>query len=181
MPNFKGDVSINIQAPAKTIYDYLLDFTRHPEWNHQPVKITKISDGPIGVGSTFHAEERPPEDTPWIFSKIILPVWLLVLGARPHTEAEIMALEPGKRIAWRASAPGRRGIVTKAKWEIMLEPQAEGTKLTQRFDLMPQHWLIKQSMKFGPDMLSVLKREIAQNLSRLKEILESKIVSINAG
>ena len=50
--------SIVIQAPVQTVYDYVCDFPRHTEWNHQPAAITKTSDGPIGVGSKFRTLDR---------------------------------------------------------------------------------------------------------------------------
>jgi hypothetical protein len=48
-------------------------------------------------------------------------------GAKPYSEAEITALEPGRRIAWRAGIPKGTGFFNLAEWEFILEPRGQDT------------------------------------------------------
>ncbi len=44
---------ISIQAPAGRVFDYVADFTRHGEWAGHGLEVTKSTDGPVAVGTTF--------------------------------------------------------------------------------------------------------------------------------
>jgi len=169
----KGERSIVIEAPADVVYNYLCDFRRHTEWNYQPTEITKVSDGPVDVGTVFRAEERPPGKAPWIVRKVILPVMMRLLGGKGYTEAEITALEPGRRLAWEAALPIRGGdYFMKADWEILLEPRNGGTLVRQRYHYKPQHNLAKNAE--SEEMAQSTAEEVDENLARLKEILEGR-------
>ena len=52
-----GETAVTIRVPAQDLYDYLLDFTRHPEWVQNLSKVSKVSGGPVGVGSIFEASD----------------------------------------------------------------------------------------------------------------------------
>ena len=167
----KGERSIVIEAPADVVYNYLCDFRRHTEWNYQPTEITKVSDGPIEVGTVFRAEERPPGKAPWIVRNVMLPLMMRVLGWKGYTEAEVTALEPGRRLAWEAALPLKGGgTFMKADWEILLEPQNGATEVIQRYHYKPQHDLAKNAE--SERSAKSTAEEIDENLARLKEILE---------
>ena len=63
----------------------------------------------------------------------------LISGTKPFSEAEITALEPSQRIAWLAGLRKGDGWFNRAQWELILEPQAGATRVTQRFRYMPQN------------------------------------------
>jgi uncharacterized protein YndB with AHSA1/START domain len=57
-----------VNAPLQTVFDYVSDLTRHPEWSGGQLKIEAVSSGPIAVGKEYlsHGEvaiqkERPNE------------------------------------------------------------------------------------------------------------------------
>ncbi len=161
-----GEKSIIIDSSAQEIYGYISDFSRHAEWNHQPTEITKTSDGPIGVGSTFRTREQIQAVAPW-FVKALMKVLPPTI-----TESEVTAMEPGQRLAWKAALPTRNGYSMKAEWEILLEAQGEATKVTQRYHFMPQ-------TKIGDRMgtkgfASLVGREVAANLEKLKGTVEGR-------
>ena len=108
MAEFTGESSIVISAPVEAVYEYLIDFPRHVEWNHQLVKITKLTDGTVGVGSRFRANERAARSQPWII-RLLWPMLGALLGSTGYTEAEITALEPNSRVVWKAAAPLKNG------------------------------------------------------------------------
>src|SRR5688572_15400452 len=89
-----GETSILIQAPAETIYDYLLDFSRHPEWVANVGKVQKVSEGPTGVGTTFRAQEGPPPvSLGRKLHSMLFFILGMVQGAKSYSEAEITALD----------------------------------------------------------------------------------------
>jgi hypothetical protein len=174
MSNIKGERSIMIQADTRAIYDYICNFTRHTEWNYQPTEITKITEGPIAVGSVFRAKELPPGNAPWFVARIMLPFMAKLTGFQGYTEAEITAMEPARRLAWKAVAPARKGYMMKAEWEILLEPRGEATKVTQRYHFMPG---LKFMERQSEGMTRQIGEEVATNLEALKGTLEDQFVN----
>jgi uncharacterized protein YndB with AHSA1/START domain len=174
MADFSGERTVLIQAPVRTVYDYVSDFPRHIEWNHQPTKMTQLTDGPVGVGSTFRTVEQPASNSSW-FIKVIGPLLMSMMGSAGYTEAEITALEPDRRVAWKAAAPHKKGgYLMKAEWEIILEPQGEATHLTQRFHYMPQ---TKMGERIDAESSARnTGEEVEHNLNRLKSMLEAQNV-----
>lgn len=167
MGELKHEHSVVIKASREDVYEYVSDFQRHTEWNYQPQEITKVSEGPVGVGSVFHTEEKLPKDLPF-YMHMMMPVFTLVLGAKDYTAAEITAMEPDRRFAWKSWQPIRGGKrAMEVQWELLLEPQNGSTRVTQR-----SHWIPKHSMS-DPTMLEDnIADGVAENLARLKEILE---------
>lgn len=47
--------SVEVSAPAEVVFDYVSDLTNELEWG-QPVRIVKMTEGPVGVGTHFDAE-----------------------------------------------------------------------------------------------------------------------------
>jgi Polyketide cyclase / dehydrase and lipid transport len=45
--------SIGIAAPAETVFDYVTDVRREPQWNPQLREVEKLTPGPVGVGTRY--------------------------------------------------------------------------------------------------------------------------------
>ena len=172
MAEFTSERTLVIAAPLEVVYEYVGDLPRHVEWNQQPTEITKITNGPVGVGSVFRAKEKPPRNTSRLM-KMIFPVLGKLMGGTGYTEAEITALDRNRRVAWTAIAPNKKGGVNaRAEWEIDLEPQAEGTRVTQRVHFQ---LLGKMVANMDPEKLSQQTgEEMAANLAYLKSVLETQ-------
>ncbi|MDX1664067.1 MAG: SRPBCC family protein [Candidatus Promineifilaceae bacterium] len=169
MADMKVQRSVVVEAPPEKVYDYISDFQRHTEWNYQPQKIEKVSDGPVGVGSTFHTTEALPRELPWLMKKLS-PLFFKLMGSADHTVAEITAMEPARRLAWKSWQPIRGGKrAVEVEWEILLEPENGGTRLIQR-----SHWVGKHSMSDPSMFADEADHELEDNLGRLKQILESE-------
>lgn len=172
MAEFTSERTIVIAAPVEAVYAYVEDFPRHVEWNQQPSEITKITEGPVGVGSVFWTKEKPPRNTPWVM-KMLFPLLGKLMGGTGYTEAKITALETNRRVAWTAIAPKKKGgLNAKAEWEINLEPQGGGTRVTQGvyFQLLG-----KMVANMDPGKLSQQSgEEMAANLAYLKTVLETQ-------
>lgn len=46
---------ILVHAPLQTVFDYVSDLTRHPEWSGGELKIEAVSPGPIAVGKEYRS------------------------------------------------------------------------------------------------------------------------------
>ncbi len=175
MAEFTAEQSVVIQASISAVYDYVSDFPRHTEWNHQPTKMIKQTEGPVGVGSVFRTIEQTPSNMSWLMKKIF-PLMSKLLGTTGYTEAEITALDPERRVAWKAQAPLKKGgFVAKTEWEILLESLGEGTKVTQQV-----HFRFFTKGVNAQSAAAQTGEEMAQNLARLKEIIEARTATENA-
>ncbi len=84
----KGSVVVN--RPVEKVFAHLLDLERSPEWadDFGVVERRKLSDGPTGVGTRFHAVDR-------------------LFGLQNVYEVEITELEQGRYLAAAWSEPNR--------------------------------------------------------------------------
>src|SRR5690242_11776538 len=123
METIHGEAEQIVDVPPAQLYAYLLDFTRHPEWVANLSRVSQVLPGPIGVGSVFRTQEGPPP-VPLLAKLRMMRHFIggLLSGAKPYSQAEITALEPGKRIAWRAGVPRGQGYFNLAEWEFILQP-----------------------------------------------------------
>ena len=128
-----GEASVVIQAPVELVYAALADFTRHSSWNKNIYKIWQITPGPVAVGTRFRAMEGAPPAALGRQLRALGHIMAGMLGgAKPLSEAEITALEPGRRIDWVGIFPGRHGEFNRAEWQVELMPSDGGTRLVQR-------------------------------------------------
>ena len=172
MDEISGQAIITIQAPAEAVYDYLVDFPRHTEWAQNIDKVTQLTPGPIGVGTSFKTEEGPPPVA--LGQKLRMMVHFVggvLSGAKPYSEARITALEPGRRIAWEAGIPKAGGYFNRAEWEFVLEPRGAATHLTQRFHWQPQE--PGAARMVGAAGQAGLERAVGVSLAQLKRRLEA--------
>ena len=44
-----------VRAPLQTVFDYVSDLTKHPEWSGGELKIEAITPGPIAVGKEYRS------------------------------------------------------------------------------------------------------------------------------
>jgi hypothetical protein len=172
--DLKDERSVTIKAPIADIYTYVADLKRHAEWNYQPQQMIQQTEGPIQVGTVFHTPEKLPEEMPWIMKNIMFPIMTAVLGMKSYTVAEVTALEPHTKIAWKAHLPMRNDkAFMRSEWVINLEETPDGTKLIQSYHYMAQHKMAEGALDG-----EMLGNGVAQNLNGLKAHFEKG--SINA-
>ena len=55
-----------VHAPLQTVFDYVSDLTRHPEWSGGQLRIEAIRPGPIAVGKEYqsHGEVAGQKNRP---------------------------------------------------------------------------------------------------------------------
>jgi uncharacterized membrane protein len=172
-----GETSITINAPASQLYAYLIHMERHPEWVENLSKVWQVSPGEIQVGTVFQAQESaPPVRGSIKLQMMFFFIVGLVTGTRPNSEAEITALEPNKRIAWRAGLRKGEGWFNRAEWELILEPAANATRVTQRFCYMPQTAAARRMI--GVAGASEIAQACGVSLKRLKTVMEAPHTNI---
>lgn len=173
MTEFTDERTVLIQAPLEIVYEYVSDFPRHTEWNHRPTEMIKLTEGPVAVGSVFRTKEQAASNLPWLLRRLS-PLLEVLLGGTGYTEAEITALEPNRRVAWKGAVPLKKGgFMVKAKWEIRLESQGEVTRVTQWFHLQ---FLGKMGERMNPETAAQMTcEEVTRNLTRCQEIVETQI------
>ena len=101
----------------------------------------------------------------------MMPMMNALMGLKDYTEAEITAMEPNKRLAWKAGLPMRSGYMLKSTWELTLESRESGTVVTQSFRFMPQNMMTR--MMANDAQAQKIAEGVAQNLAVLKRIVES--------
>jgi len=138
---------VDIAATPETVYEYLLDFPRHAEWTTpgHKVSITRTSDGPTVVGSTFTCEAHQ-------------------FGSQ-RDRIEVTELTPNRLIAFGVTM--KDGNTFGHRFE--LEPTSAGTHLTKRFESRKLNLLSKLSLPVG---MIVAPKMIAHDMERIKAHFE---------
>ncbi len=45
-----------VSAPLQTVFDYISDLTKHPEWSGGELKIDAVGSGPVAVGKEYFSK-----------------------------------------------------------------------------------------------------------------------------
>jgi carbon monoxide dehydrogenase subunit G len=57
----KFENTIRIDRPIEEVFAFLEDFENIPKWNYYVLEVQKLSDGPIGIGTTYHQVRKTDE------------------------------------------------------------------------------------------------------------------------
>ena len=142
MASFENTVTI--RRPVQDVFTFLADFENVPTWNHAIVETTKVSPGPVRVGTTYRQTRSAPSRTEEAF--------------------EVTVFEPTSRL----QVQGGLGPFT-ARVSYLLEPTGSGTRLTNAVDLESSGLLTL----VAPLATSRIKHAVAANLDTLKQLLEA--------
>jgi len=138
-----------------------------------------VTPGPIGVGTIFRTQEGPPPVLRLTKLRMMRHfIGGLLRGAKPYSRAEITALEPEQRIAWRAGVPRGEGYFNLAEWELIFQPQGKETRQIQRFCYRPQ--TPGAARMISTAGVEGITRACAFNLARLKAVAEQKLAQVSS-
>jgi uncharacterized membrane protein len=142
--------SISIERPVDKVFAFLSDFEKIPKWNYYVLEVKKISDGPVGVGTTYHQVRKGDEQVFQITEfKLNLKVAVKTL---PES-----SLQFERQFTLQARA-GKTHLIDK--WEELdTGKPALIEKLAARR----------------------IKSAVAENLSKLKKLLEKGSVTLQDG
>ena len=78
---------LEINRPLAEVYDYIVNLENVPKWQPAVVETTRITEGPLHIGSQFREVAK-------------------FMGRQVNTICQITELEPMRRIAWRGTSSG---------------------------------------------------------------------------
>ena len=140
------EVATLIGRPIREVFAHWSEVERFPEWFDTTIERRKMTDGPIRVGTIYHAVEKLPP------------------GRRIQATLEITAYEPNELVAARLSEP------INATWEARFEEEVEGgTRMT--FHIVAN--LSGFQGLLAPLLAGWAKRQLRRGLDRFKVSLES--------
>jgi carbon monoxide dehydrogenase subunit G len=144
METFKNRVTI--RRTAEEVFAFLADFENVPRWNYAIASTTKVSPGPVGVGTVYRQIRSIP--------------------SRAEEGFEVTVFQPGRRLA----VEGEIGPF-HARVSYLLESLGNATRLTNDIELEPSSTLTRL---LAPLAVSRVKAAVAQNLEELRRILEAE-------
>jgi uncharacterized protein YndB with AHSA1/START domain len=139
------EVSTTIDKPVAEVFAFVQDERNIPRWDPDLLKATKVSDGPIGVGTKFHLQIKP------------------FLG-QTEGHGEVVAYEPQRRIELQFAMGALSPHVSH-----LFEPTASGTRFTRRVEMRPGGFFRLLSPLLAP----VIRRRNVNYLATLKQLVES--------
>lgn len=144
MPAFENTATI--QRPAEEVFAFLADFENVPMWNYAIEDTRKMSAGPVGVGTRYRQTRTIP--------------------ARTTEEFEVTVFQPASRLAIHGDIGPFRATVSYE-----LEAVAGVTRLVNAVELEPAQARLKL---LAPLAAPKIKAAVAQNLSKLRLVLEAR-------
>ena len=133
-----------IRKPIADVFARWSEVERYPEWFESTIERTKVTDGPIRVGTIYHAVDKLPP------------------GRRIETTLEITGYKPNELVAARLSDP------ISATWEARFEETEDGTRMTFHMVARPPGW---QGL-LAPLLAGWARRQLQSGLDRFKASLE---------
>ena len=137
------EVTVHLNCPVEQVFAFLLDTTQLTTWQTNLIKIDKLTEGPLRLGSRFQEVRR--------------------LGKREsEIQGEIIALEPNKRFETRT--------MTKPQVTVsyFLDPEDGGTRVKHRF-VMQTSGLLRL---LEPTIAKSIREENVLDFENLKRVLE---------
>ena len=135
--------TVTIARAPVDVFAFLAQFENIPQWNYAISRTWKVSDGPVGVGSTYRQERTVPSRTEETF--------------------EVTEYDPHRGLV----IEGTLGPFA-ARLSYRLERTGEATPVTNDVDLNPTGL----TRLVAPLATNRIKSSVAANLNALKQILE---------
>jgi uncharacterized membrane protein len=138
------EASTTVKRPVSEVFAVLSDPSNTPKWSSGMQTITKTSDGPIGVGSTYHSTAK-------------------LLGRRVEGDSKVLEFEADRRIAVAGTSPFPVTItyaVTSADG---------GTRVEQTVDAEPAGFFKLAQ----PLLATMMKRQVQGDLDTFRDLMEA--------
>ena len=135
--------TVLIARPIEDVFGFLSDLENVPRWNYAIVETRKISEGPVGVGTTYQQVRSVP--------------------SRSEEHLEITAYDPPRQL----EIQGQLGPFA-SRLVYALDATGEGTRVTNTVELE----LRGPGRLLGRAAVPRVREAVAANLRKLKELLE---------
>ena len=141
----KFDVNTTIKRPVEEVFAVLSDFSNGSKWSSGQVSpATKTSDGPIGVGTTWHGVAK-------------------IIGRKIESDLEYTEFEPNRKIVFTTTKP------VETTSTVTLEPVAGGTRVSQTVDAQPGGFFRLAE----PLAMTMAKRQLQNDLDNLRDLMDA--------
>jgi uncharacterized protein YndB with AHSA1/START domain len=140
----RAEVSTTIKRPVEEVFAALSDATKNQEWLSAVSETTKTSDGPIGVGTTYHSVGK-------------------FLGRRMESDVTYTEFEPNRRYVFETTTPFP---MTAA---FTFESVAGETRIDQVVDAEPGGFF----KLAGPLLVAAAKRQFKNDLDNFRDLMEA--------
>lgn len=135
--------TITIERSPHDVFEFISDLENVPKWNYAIAETRKVSEGPVGVGTTYRQVRSLP--------------------SRSEETLRVIEFEPDRRFAVRGGLGPFEGTLAYGFEEV-----GGITRLTNEADLQTQG-----IMKLAAPIASGRVRSaVAANLETLKQLLE---------
>jgi len=136
---------ITITAPAERVFGYVSDFSKHGEWSGHGLQVTKVGDGPVGVGTVYSTTAKQ-------------------FGTQKE-QSTITDIEPGKAFGWDST-----GALGRVHHEFTLSQTGSSTTLTKSATFVEPSFLAKAT---GWKLSKDVPKSLDSDLAKIKATLES--------
>lgn len=152
----RDSVTVQMAAPAAPIWDLISDVTNTGRFSPE----------------TYGAEWLGGATAPAVGVKFRGHVDRNGWGLKYSTVCRIVASEPGRTFAFTVLGPGGMAVNT---WSYLLEPNAEGTAVTESFELSKSlpirvYWLLAGWTRGTTNV-----DNMRETLTRIKAVVESSV------
>lgn len=142
----KIEANVEIKRPVERVFAYLTDVKSRPKWEPAMLEIEQTYGAEWAVGAKFRGIN-------------------VVMGRRMPWTAELKEYEPNKNILMNIISE-----MSSIKERFSLDPVEGGTKLNIVYTLE----LCGFAKLIAPAVMGTLKKQVSENLVRLKGILEAQ-------
>lgn len=140
---------IVIDRPVEEVFAFVSEFENIPKWNYYVLEVTKTSEGPLGVGTTYHQTRKTDEQ-----------------------DFGVIEYEPGETVVVKTLPPSRPAF----EMRFTFEPVADGTSILDEWKLDTGQPGLLEKLGAGK-----VKQAVKDNLTKLKELLETGSVQLQDG
>ena len=140
------EAAVVVNKPVAEVFARWSEVERYPEWFDMTIERRKVTEGPIGVGTVYHAVDKLPP------------------GRRVEATLEITTYQPNELMGARLSKP------LNATWEARFEDTNGSARMTFRTVANPsglQGWV-------APLLSGWARRQVQSGLDGFKASVESE-------
>jgi uncharacterized membrane protein len=141
--------TIRINRPVEEVFAFLSDFENIPKWNYYVLEVRQLSEGSIGVGTTYHQVRKSDQQ-----------------------DLRIIEFEPGHTVAVKTLPQSTPDL----EMRFTLYEEGSTTRVRDEWKLNTGRPAIFDRLAGGR-----IKSAVAENLAKLKELLEEGQVVLQDG
>jgi hypothetical protein len=108
-----GEITFSTTLGPEATFDYLADFSKHPEWTEELVTLEQTSARPLAVGTTYRGVDRTQPGG----------------EMKDPVRAEVTAYDRPRLIEWDTWSDKK----PRSHWAFEVVPHGKGSHVTHRF------------------------------------------------